>query len=219
MHTCPYINIHTHRPRAGEWAISNLYNHFELVSAPGNYSIGIHPGYIQEDDPDTQCMLLKKYIKHTNVLAIGECGLDKLSATNLSLQEKIFRIQLQWANDIHKPIIIHCVKAFDEVLSILSDMRVTVPVIFHGFNKKITVAEKILGHGHYVSFGKALMHENTADAFSQVPDGTFFLETDDAPIHIETIYAQAAAIRKIPPEALILQMKTQAEKIFHTNIS
>ena len=83
---------------------------------------------------------LKIFSKTDSVLAIGECGLDKACDTNFKLQQQVFTTQVNWANEIKKPLIIHCVRAYGEVLSLLQKNNNKVPVIFHGFNKNGAVA-------------------------------------------------------------------------------
>lgn len=151
-----------------------------------------------------------------NVLAIGECGLDRICNTDFKLQEKVFIEQIIWANEIAKPLIIHCVKAHHEVLLLLKEYNRTSPVIFHGFNNKIETANKILEHGHYLSFGKHILNPSIENVFSKISIERIFLETDDSDISIYAIYKQAAKIKNISTEQLSLQIKKNLESIFKT---
>ncbi|MEQ1800128.1 MAG: TatD family hydrolase, partial [Lacibacter sp.] len=114
--TILFINIHSHLPAAPhEWTVQNLYQHFEHVAVPGNYSTGLHPWYLNEEPIIADIEGLKKWSAQPNVLAIGECGLDRACRTDFRLQKDIFLKQVQWANELQKPLIIHCVKAHEDV--------------------------------------------------------------------------------------------------------
>ena len=149
-----------------------------------------------------------------NVLAIGECGLDRICNTDFKLQEKVFVEQILWANEIAKPLIIHCVKAHHETLLLLKEFNRTSPVIFHGFNNKLETANKILEHGHYLSFGKQLLNPAIENIFSKISLEKIFLETDDSEVAIDDIYKQAAKIKNISTERLSLQIKNNLNRIF-----
>lgn len=208
------INLHTHRqPEQGEKAILNLYENFRAAAAPGYYSIGVHPWYIQESWL-RQFKEVKEYSPLDTVVAIGETGLDKLCKTDWSKQELSFTAHIQWANFLQKPLIIHCVKAWDEVLATLIKQKVSVPVIFHGFSKSLELAQQITKQGYYLSFGRALEKERMQLLLKEIPLNQFFLETDDADTGIESIYNYAAAALSIDLNALDLQIQKNAEAVF-----
>lgn len=210
-----YINIHSHKPPAnGEWALQNLNTPDEPKPLPGLYSMGIHPWYIQPAHWENQVLALQAQSRYDQVLAIGECGLDKVCNTAFSLQEQVFRIQAEWANFIGKPLVIHCVRAWEEVLAILDKAGMQVPVLFHGFNKNEELARRITSKGYYISLGKILLRPGIQDLYQSVPAGRIFLETDDAAISIEEIYNQAANALSIDHNSLVLQIQKNAERVF-----
>ncbi len=211
-----YIDIHTHHNVGEGLFITNRYQAFEKASEGGLCSLGIHPWYI-DADLDNQLSQLEKYATLPNVVAIGECGLDKLTATPWLLQERVFRLQIQLANKLRKPLIIHCVRAYDEVLELLKREQVVVPVIFHGFNKNVQLAERILNRGYYLSFGAALQKDNAPAivAIQCCPATSFFLETDDTEFSIGHIYEKAADIRKTDLDTLILQLQKNVQAVFN----
>jgi len=211
-----YINIHTHHPpQLDEWAIQSLYNNFESLQKPGNYSIGLHPWHITENWKD-EFATIHQLSTQTNVKAIGECGMDKLAETDFILQQEVFAQHIQLANQINKPLIIHCVKAYDEVLQQLKKSKV--PVVFHGFNKSEQLANQILKTGHYISFGQALLQEHIQQVAASLPLQKIFLETDDAAIPIQTIYVLAAKVFSIDEDSLSLQLQENAAKVFNYTI-
>ncbi len=215
-----YINIHSHTKSQsnGELIIHNHYKDFETIDTLQIHSIGLHPWYFDEQNWQLQFESLKKYSQSTYAVAIGECGLDKVCNTNFSLQQKVFLQQISWANEINKPLIIHCVKAHNEVLKLLKACNNKVPVIFHGFNKNGTLAQQLIAHGYYLSFGKALQNRSMQSIFASVPIEQIFLETDDADISIEKIYDYAAASTPIDVNTLSLQITKNTELIFGKSI-
>lgn len=209
----PYINIHTHQPpQQHELAIQNRYHHFEKVEQQGHYSIGLHPWYIH-DHWQKEFDQLEHFASHAHVKAIGECGLDKVCTTDFSLQQEVFQLHIQLANAINKPLIIHCVKAYEEVLLQLKQAQV--PALFHGFNKSKELALQIINAGHYISFGKALLQPHMHEVLKAVPLTNLFLETDDAAITIASIYQRAAQVFSIDEDSLSLQLQQNASLIFN----
>jgi TatD DNase family protein len=212
-----YYNIHTHKPTGAPdvTELVNVYQHFAAAMQYPACSVGIHPWYLH--DRESQLNELNKIALQPNVLAIGECGLDKVTKTSWELQLTIFRAQIDLAITLHKPLITHCVRAYHEVTLELKAKHVAVPAIFHGFNKSEAVAQQLLGNGWYLSFGAALIdgHEQVARVLAAVPDDRFFLETDDADISINEIYAAAARIRNCTADAIILQQQHNFKTVFN----
>lgn len=207
-----YINIHTHQlPQVNEVAIKNLYKDFEQVQQKGCYSIGLHPWYITANW-EKEFEQLKHYASHPHVKAIGECGLDKICQTDFQFQQGVFAQQIQLANEINKPLIIHCVKAYDEVLQQLK--KAQAPAIFHGFNKSKELALQIIHAGHYLSFGNALQQPHMQEVLKALPPEKIFLETDDRDVSIASIYELAAKVFSIDELSLSLQLYKNAKHFF-----
>lgn len=210
-----FINIHSHQPpQTNEFVIKNLYNHFEQTVTGGNYSIGLHPWYLTETTWIDEIKILELYSINKNVLAIGECGLDRICTTGFLLQQKVFAAQIVLANKINKPLIIHCVKAYDEVVQLLQQNNNRVPVIFHGFNKNKVLAQQLINKGFYLSFGKALQQPAIQELIKLLPAEKIFFETDDTAINIEEVYASAAQALQIDINSLSLQIKKNAVTVF-----
>jgi TatD DNase family protein len=212
-----YYDIHTHQPlNSGNecFAILNRFKNFDSARNGAPCSIGIHPWYLHDYISDLE--EIKRLSLLPNVLAIGECGLDKLCGSPWDLQLLVFKQQILLANSITKPLIIHCVRAFRELSEVLKEMRVSVPVIIHGYNKKIKTGIQLLEAGYYLSFGAALLAESSPGArlFAEMPEDRFFLETDDSGLSIKEIYEKAAQIRKTGEEGLILQVQENFKTVF-----
>lgn len=193
-----YHNIHTHTvPNAGEWAIQNVLQDFTSIPAAGIYSAGLHPWHLHANTLTDELQQLDTALQQPNVLLLGECGLDKLCETSYELQQHCFQQQVLLANQHNKPLILHCVKAFDDVLRILKETKVTVPVIFHGYHKSVQLARQLTNAGYHLSFGKHLLQPATAEVFKTIPLNHVFLETDAAAVTIGELYSSAATIKNI----------------------
>ncbi len=199
-----YINIHSHQSNSELFTIYNLGANFSEIKNHNALSIGIHPWHIDEEKTEEQLELLKKYSSEKNVLAIGECGLDKMIETNLKSQEIIFKQQILIAEQVKKPLIIHCVKAFDDLIRIKKEMKIAVPMIIHGFNNNKQIAEQLIKNDFYFSFGKALLKNdsNASNLISYIPKEKIFLETDNSNFTIQEIYNIAAQLMNIELEKL-----------------
>jgi TatD DNase family protein len=192
----PYVNLHTHLPRQ-EGVLSIYNNGLNINSSDPYLSAGIHPWYI-DNSYEKKLESLRKLARKKKVIAIGECGLDKLTDSSFTLQEQIFIEQIKIAEEVRKPLIIHCVKAFDDLIRIKKKMAVKVPCIVHGYNNNEQIAIQLFKHGFFLSFGKAIL-TNDSNAFKTLriaEAGKFFLETDDAALPISLIFTKAAEIKE-----------------------
>lgn len=211
-----FINIHTHNPEKqdNQQIIYNLIipeteealETFPDETVPNSWlSAGIHPWYIAERRPSEnnqklQLEKLRQLAQYQDIKLIGECGLDRLKGSPLPIQEEIFIKQIRIAEEVKKPLIIHCVKCFSELISIKKIVRPKVPMIVHGFNNNLTIAQMLLEKGFYLSLGTAILQENSnaAQVLLQIPLEKLFLETDDKAISIMEIYEKASFILKMP---------------------
>ena len=175
----------------------------------GNFSVGIHPKDIDENWQES-LEKVKEISLQKNCLAIGECGLDALIGIDENLQKKVFEMQILWANEINKPVIIHCVKRFQELIPFQKFAKV--PLIIHGFNKKKSMAEEMLKHGFYLSFGKSVLHNLSLQTIvKDFPLEKMFLETDDADFDIAELYQKVAELKEISLEKLQEQISKNLE--------
>lgn len=210
-----YIDIHTHfyKPDAAVSAIENISGNFLKMPDDRPVSAGLHPWWL--NDAENKMAQLRSIDNRKNLAAIGECGLDKLTKTEWSIQLQFFEAQLQLAADLHKPVIIHCVKAFTEVLAMLKGIKV--PVIFHGINNKLPIIQPVIERDHYLSFGKSLLtpNETIRHSLKAVPLSRLFLETDDSKVHIKDIYKSAAEMRNISENEIALQLQKNYHTVFN----
>lgn len=211
-----YINIHTHhtKPVEGIISIGNLYKDFDAIEPGSLYSTGLHPWYITHDTWQEQFDLVKEKCRLQNVVAIGEAGLDKVCTTDFKLQQTVFAQHIQLANEVQKPLIVHCVRAHAEVIVLLKQIPIQVPVIFHGFNKSKELAQQLIALGYYLSFGKGLEKQQVQEVLAALPVGRIFLETDNSTASIAEIYELAASAFQIEKESLSLQLFNNAAAVF-----
>lgn len=194
-----YFNFHTHQ-------VTNQSNVLELVNQyPKDfdggipfYSIGIHPWYIDENRIDEDLKIIEKKLQTKNCLAIGECGLDKRIEVPFDLQVSVFEKQLELAEKFKKPVVIHCVAAFQEVMAIKKRLKISVPMIIHGFSKNSQLAEQLITAGFYLSFGKYLVkNPDLKLVFQNIPNDRFFLETDIMEESIKQVYNLASEYKEL----------------------
>ena len=142
--------------------------------------------------------------------------------TNIQ-QNPYFQKQLVLAEKYQKPVVIHCVAAFHEVIEIKKKLNISVPMIIHGFSKNEQVAKSLLDNGFYLSFGKYLLRSRPEtsgfgtelkDVFLNIPNDRFFLETDTIEESIEEVYALAAKYKNIEIEELQKQIMSNYKDVF-----
>ncbi len=193
-----FINIHTHNHNANAVSVINLFpEDVDNIIPEKFYSVGIHPWNISNFNVPEQLQIISETIQKENIIAVGEIGLDKLHP-EFGLQKKFFLKQIHIAEKFKKPVIVHCVKAFSELLEIMKDKKPTVPIIIHRYSGNITIAEQLLKYGCYFSFGHELFNSKSKvmKVFKKIPTENIFLETDDTDISIENIYQKAAEIKE-----------------------
>lgn len=196
-------NLHTHSYTANPnvFEVVNRYP-YEAVNVP-HYSTGIHPWHIDVAKASEHLNIIEQRLQDPACLALGECGLDKRIEIPLDIQAEIFEKQLLLAKKYQKPVILHLVAAFQELVEIKKRLAVEVPMIVHGFSKNAQVARQLLDNGFYLSFGKYLLRNpELSEVFAAVPQDRFFLETDTIEEGIEQVYAKAALARNMNMEAL-----------------
>ncbi len=187
------LDIHSHK--ASSNTIYNL-----LIQDIGQFnglqnqwlSVGIHPCYIA--DWSSQLAEVETFAVNKNVLAIGECGLDRLIELPIETQLVVFETQVRLAQRLNKPVIVHCTKAHNDLIAWKKQRPTTVPLIVHGFNNNIHILEQLLKHDFMVSLGSALVNvgSNASKSIQYIPLNRLFLETDNANIPIYAVYEAAA---------------------------
>ena len=175
------------------------------------FSAGIHPKSLS-DGLEKQLIWLQEISVAENCVAIGECGLDGLIDVDEELQEKAFQAQIEIANSVKKPLIIHCVKTFSQLLQFRKMSKV--PMIIHGFNKRKTIGDDLLKNGLCLSFGKSVLYNvNLQDFVKHLPIEKLFLETDSADFEIKELYQKVANLKNMRLEDLSKKIKNNLQNL------
>jgi len=213
-----FIDFHTHHDRQSTDLINLQTLHvtpeLQAESLPNPCSLGLHPWFVELETWEAAWANLVDLAKLSQVIAIGECGLDRNIELPLEIQIAIFQRQIELAEELQKPIVIHCVRAFAELMALKKNTKSLIPWIVHGFNKKEEVLQQLLKHDFYFSFGAAILSDRApvTQAIAAIPQGRFLLETDDRnDINIAQIYDRAANLRHISLETL----QTQLVETYH----
>lgn len=208
------LDIHTHKQEEADPEGKSIINYQPLKDSPfleGHYySVGIHPWQLAVSNFDQQLDSLIKLLPHKQVVAIGETGLDKLTETPMALQTQAFVMQIQLSETCGLPLIIHCVKAMDQLLAVKKQIHPRQPWIWHGFRGKPEQAMQLLKQGFYLSLG-----EHYPDVTMRlIPDDRLFLETDESLLDIEEILHRAAGVRGVATEVLRDTVRRNIQKVF-----
>ena len=187
------VNIHTHHPTG-------------LAIEPT--AVGIHPWNaamqsISEIEP---------LISEAD--AVGEIGLDAACDVDIKIQTVLFRRQLSLAEKSDKPVILHCVRTFEQVMKILEEYHLRA-VIFHGFIGSKEQAQQAVAQGFYLSFGERTFRSpKTIEALRSTPLSQLFVETDESATPIEDIYRQIALLRGVTLAELIHATEENFKRVF-----
>lgn len=193
MMNAPLVNIHTHRPTGT--AIEPTF-------------AGIHPWDASAQPLDAILPAIAR------AEMIGEIGLDYACTTDREAQQRLFSEQLTLAEQLSKPVVLHCVRAFEPVMAELERHRLPA-VIFHGFIGSPQQAARAVGKGYYLSFGeRTFSSPRTVEALRTIPPERLLAETDESPLTIEQIYQRIAEVRGVTPERLHEQLYHNYETIF-----
>lgn len=214
-----FINLHTHHFSNSEEMLEVVNQYpWEFSNEIPQYSIGIHPWYINQERLQDDLLLISEKLKTENCLALGECGLDKRIEIPLQIQTEVFQQQVELLQQTTKPIILHCVAAYQEVIGIKKEMNIENPMIIHGFSKNEQVAKSLLDNGFYLSFGKYLLRNPDLEkVFKFVPNDLLFLETDTIEETIVEVYQKAANYKQITLEEMKHQVFENFTKVFQIN--
>jgi len=191
------LDIHSHTP--GEGAIYNLTMEELRKSPPYSdkqqwVSVGLHPWSLTEEWKK-DFLHVREWASFSQVKAIGESGLDKVIKS--PFQYEAFLAHVQLSEEINKPLVIHCVKAVDEIIKIRRMFVPKQPWIFHGFRGKPQLAEQLLKEGFYLSFGE---HFNLMSV-QICPADKLCMETDESNLSIQEIEKRIRKVRQSESES------------------
>jgi len=157
-------------------------------------TFGIHPWHLKKETVEVLIAKVKNAARSPNLVAIGEAGFDKLRGPETEVQVKAFEEQVLISEEIKKPMFIHCVRAWDDLLPAHKRLRPKMPWLIHGFRGKPELAQQLIAKGMYLSFWfDFVIRAESSGLLRSLPRERIFLETDGADVDIRTIYGKVAA--------------------------
>jgi len=212
------VNLHMHFNVSG--GLVGLRNHqiqLDFMPETGQYySVGLHPWQVDRSSGE-ELAVLENLALHPQVLAIGECGLDRSIETALSEQKKFFIRQVEIAEKNKMPLILHAVKTYSDLLQLKKSRPGTaIPWILHGYNGNAEVTHQLVRQGFYFSFGPSLLEdrEKINRSLKLVPLDHLFFETDESDVPVERIYTFAAPFLGLAAEELQAVVRANFKHVF-----
>jgi TatD DNase family protein len=213
-----YIDIHVHNGKTarGIFIVESLMAHENKM--PGDnqgvtYTYGIHPWFLDEINHDKFIQVVENIVRLPLIAAVGEAGFDRLRGPSAELQRRTFEEQVMISEEIKKPMIIHCVRGWEELLSVQKRFRPKMPWLVHGFRGNMTLANQLLSKGMFLSIWfEFVLRPGSAELLRALPKDRIFLETDGADVDIRQIYNKVAIDLNIEVD----QLKKVIMKNFNT---
>jgi TatD DNase family protein len=219
-HPGDYIDIHNHdsRPCGGVFILDNLMAHEGRLPDYESgmiYSLGIHPWFLSEANQKSLLEFVRQNALDNAIAAIGETGYDKLKGPPPELQMRTFEEHISISEEIEKPLVIHCVRAWDELMASHRKLKPKQPWLIHGFRGKKELALQLISRNMYISFWfDFVIRPEAADLIRSLPADRIFLETDGSGADIREIYSKVAADLHISVEELRNQVLLNYNNIF-----
>ena len=181
---------------------------------------GIHPSEVMEYENGYADMdWLRRMAASPRVRAIGEIGLDYHTDDVLrEVQQKWFRAQLDVAQDMHLPVIVHSRDAAEDTYEILSEYADSISAVVHCFSYGPEMAERFLKFGYYIGLGGVLTYKNgrkQKEVTAMLPLDKLLLETDcpylspeghrgerNSSLNLPIVVAEMARIRELSCEEI-----------------
>lgn len=207
FHSCMIFNAHTHIPMPQ--ALVNVYPG-QPISSGLVYSVGIHPWNAAEAS-DLQWSQLGEMAAMPCVAAVGETGFDAVRGGDMRLQHDLFERHVRLSESLRKPLVVHCVRAYQQLIAARRDLKPAMSWMVHGFRGKPEVADMLLRAGCCISLGP-MFNSRTARL---IPADRLLIETDDDPhTDIDMVCAAVANARGISPETLAGITNANAQALF-----
>lgn len=193
-------DIHTHKPAPYPEGVVSMASLDATMFEGQLYSVGIHPWNTISDIEESSFDRLTELALNPQIVAIGECGIDLSKGGALFKQIQVFKRQIDLAEQVRKPLIIHCVKASDIILGLKRDLKPVQPWIIHGFRGKPSLAKQFTEKGCYLSFGQNF----NPDSLLVTPNNLILAETDESILTITEIIGKMSEVadKDLTPDIL-----------------
>jgi TatD DNase family protein len=189
-----FINFHDHGsvPLDGVFSVDNIMVHEGRTPSAMRgitHTVGAHPWFLTDDNFESHLLKVRDMAGSDNVMAIGETGFDKVKGPSIDLQRRAFERHFAIAEELSKPLIIHCVRAWPEIIEEKKRLKPTTPWVIHGFKGKKELAQQLCDKGFYLSaWVEWAIRPVSSDTLNNMPLDRLFLETDGFDIGIEPVY-------------------------------
>jgi TatD DNase family protein len=186
----------------------------EITSMGHGFTIGLHPMSYNFMTFEHVSRIIHQ--NRDDILGIGECGLDTRIAVPRQHQIELFTAHAEMAREMHLPLIIHCVRSYDDIVHLHQRLKPSNPWIIHGFNRSESIAIKLLDQGILLSIGKELLDPGhpISNFFKKIAEYPFFLETDGKDIAIQTLYQQASNMLDMSIEAISTIIASHVQQVY-----
>jgi len=192
-------------------------------------SVGIHPDENSIDNPSFDELVL--WAKKDKIIAIGETGLDYFHEGDPEEQRERFRMHIEVAKTVNKPLIIHTRDAREDTIRILQEAQAEkVGGVMHCFTEDLTMAEKAMALGFYISFSGIVTFKNAIqlqEVAKNIPLDRILIETDapyltphpyrgkpNDPSYLRFVAEKIAALRGISFETVAEQTTKNFFQLF-----
>ena len=209
MNSLPYIDVHTHLYRIERETVTvqNIFpgEGFAAFSGRNFYSVGLHPWHVKAPEENNEWLLqVEDAVEFDHVIFIGECGLDKKVDNDFNEQQRVFEAQAFMSEEVKKPLVIHCIKAYNEVIEMHKKLHPEMPWIMHGYNGSLEMTKQLAGKNFLFSFGENLFKNGAKaiDSFKYLPLDRIFFETDEFEGDVDKMYEKGAELKELPVEKL-----------------
>jgi len=193
------------------------------------FSAGIHP-HDSKNVSKKYLQHLRNFIQYDKMVAVGEMGLDYFrNFSPKDSQVKVFREQLELAQQVNKPVIFHNRDADKDVIKILSEFP-GVTGVAHCFSSDLETAKVFLDMGIYISFSGNLTFKNShlSDVVKEIPLDKVLVETDspylaplpyrgkfNEPSYIVHTIDKLSQIKRIPKKDVMNYTTNNFKKLFN----
>ncbi len=212
-----FLDFHTHSMRHAEDnnVIEIISVHLGQEKESEYFTIGMHPWWTKAPVTPAQSEELVKQLQRKNCLAMGEMGLDNLKGAEMNQQMDILRSPLSIAEQQDKPVIIHCVRAFNQLIQIKKEFPKIKNWCVHGYGRHVTLAKQLIDQGFYLSLMPTMPLNKYQELIDTLPIERIFLETDSmAEADIVDIYSNVSTLLKMEVSDLCRQMNRNAKEFF-----
>lgn len=216
-------------------------------------AIGLYPGHTIESDRDEDEFgvsddgkkipaelfdydFFKTLAESAKVVAVGECGLDLSYAdteAKMEIQKGEFINQIRFANDINRPLMIHCRDLYEDVAKLFEVHTPKKSPVIHSFRGTVAEAKRFLDYGCYFTFGGVITFRpkkdgvNYADVIRSIPTDHLLSETDapwvapvpyrgkrNEPAYVVEVVKKFAEIKDLPLEIMREQILENTKNAF-----